>query len=59
MAAKAELLKLGPTAVPQLSAEKNNKDPEISFRIEEILEEVQNPTDQGDAALPEGVLIDG
>lgn len=59
MAAKAELIKLGPTAVPQLNAEKNNKDPEISFRIEEILEEVQNPTDQGDAALPAGVLIDG
>lgn len=43
MEAKAQLLKLGPTAVPQLAAEKENKDPEIAFRIEEILEEVQNP----------------
>ena len=47
MEAKAQLLKLGPTAVQQLNAEKANKDPEIAFRIEEILEEVQNPTDQG------------
>ena len=47
MEAKAKLLKLGPTAVQQLNAEKANKDPEIAFRIEEILEEVQNPTDQG------------
>ncbi len=47
MEAKAKLLKLGPTAVAQLTAEKGNKDPEIAFRIEEILEEVQNPTDQG------------
>ena len=47
MEAKAQLLKLGPTAVPLLTAEKANKDPEISFRVEEILEEVQNPTDQG------------
>ena len=46
MVAKAELLKLGPTAVPQLSAEKSNKDAEIAFRIDEILEELQNPTDQ-------------
>ena len=47
MAAKAQLLKLGPVAVPTLNGEKANKDPEIAFRIEEILEEVQNPTDQG------------
>lgn len=60
MEAKAELLKLGPTAVPQLSAEKANKDAEISFRIEEILEEVQNPTDQqnpNEAVI--GIEIDG
>lgn len=57
MEAKAELLKLGPTAVPQLGAEKNNKDPEIAFRIEEILEEVQNPSDQGNAEAA-AVLID-
>lgn len=47
MAAKAQLLKLGPVAVPMLTGEKANKDPEIAFRVEEILEEVQNPTDQG------------
>jgi hypothetical protein len=47
MAAKAQLLKLGPTAVPILVNEKANKDAEISFRVEEILEEIQNPTDQG------------
>lgn len=45
MEAKAELLKLGPTAVPQLNAEKSNKDAEIAFRVDEILEEVQNPSD--------------
>jgi hypothetical protein len=58
MEAKAKLLKLGPTAVAQLTAEKANKDPEIAFRIEEILEEVQNPTDQGkgeDVPLAEDV----
>jgi hypothetical protein len=53
MAAKAQLLKLGPVAVPHLNAEKANKDPEIAFRVEEILEEVQNPTDQG-----QGVQVD-
>lgn len=59
MEAKAELLKLGPTAVPQLSAEKGNKDPEIAFRIEEILEEVQNPTDQSaNAAEAVGIELD-
>lgn len=46
MEAKAELMKLGPTAVPQLSVEKSNKDPEIAFRVDEILEELQNPSDQ-------------
>lgn len=59
MEAKAQLLKLGPTAVPLLTAEKGNKDPEITFRVEEILEEVQNPTDQGQGGevpvLEEGV----
>lgn len=44
MNAKAQLLKIGPTAVPQLSAEKNNKDVEIAFRVEEILEELQSPS---------------
>lgn len=44
--AKADLMMLGPTAVPQLTAEKSNKDAEISFRVDEILEELQNPTDQ-------------
>lgn len=55
MAAKAQLLKLGPVAVPMLTGEKANKDPEIAFRVEEILEEVQNPTDQGQAGQVEGV----
>ena len=54
MEAKTQLLKLGPTAVPLLTAEKANKDPEIAFRVEEILEEVQNPTDQGDAGAAVG-----
>ena len=60
MEAKAKLLKLGPTAVQQLNAEKANKDPEIAFRIEEILEEVQNPTDQGqggEVPMPEGADV--
>lgn len=46
MEAKAELLKLGPTAVPQLNTEKSNKDAEIAFRVDEILEELQSPADQ-------------
>jgi len=57
MQAKAQLLKLGPIAVPQLNAEKGNKDVEVSFRAEEILEEVQNPSDQGNAAA-QGVILE-
>jgi hypothetical protein len=37
--------------------EKNNKDAEIAFRIEEILEEVQNPTDQDAGPAAAGVMI--
>ncbi len=57
MQAKAQLLKLGPTAVPVLNAEKGNKDAEISFRIEEVLEEIMNPSDQGNAAPVAGIDV--
>lgn len=60
MEAKAQLLKLGPTAIPQLAAEKENKDPEIAFRIEEILEEVQNPgaDPKADGVQAEAIFFD-
>ena len=57
MAAKAQLLKLGPTAVPILNAEKGNKDAEVAFRVDEILEEIQNPSDQASGAAEVGAVI--
>ena len=57
MSAKAQLLKLGPTAVPILNAEKGNKDAEVAFRVDEILEEIQNPSDQASGVAEAGEVI--
>lgn len=59
MAAKQELLQLGPTAIPELTAQKSHQDAEIAFRIEELLEEILNPDAAGQPGQQDGENVIG